>query len=226
MVIVRIIFQWKVLKWALLLLSIFLLVSCWLIWWANRSAVNAAEGRLYDDVADIPKELSEDRVALVLGCSKKIGDRDNLYFKYRIDAAVALWKRGQIRGFIVSGDNGTADYNEPEDMKQSLIEQGVPENNIVCDYAGFRTLDSIVRVKEVFGQTKVVVISQKFHNERAAYLAKEQGIDMIGLNAQSVGGRSKKKNNRREYLARVKMMIDIKFGKDPKFLGKMEQLGF
>ena len=205
---------------------LFVLICALFIWWANRQALNAAEGKLYDKVSELPANQCQARVALVFGCAQKIGDRDNLYFKYRIEAAIELWKSNLIRGFIVSGDNGRDTYNEPEDMKLALIRGGVPEDRIVCDFAGFRTLDSIVRLKKVFGEDKAVIISQKFHNERAAYLAQLHGIDIIGLNAKNVGAAAAKRNQTRERLARVKMILDSWFGKEPKFLGELEELGF
>ncbi len=226
MKIFSVIWSWSFFKNCLIIGLIGVVLVALLIWWANKAAIEAGEGKLYDDVAKMPAEDGKKRVALVFGCSEKIGSRDNLYFKYRIEAAAELWKAGNIRGFIVSGDNGAENYNEPEDMKQALIKKGVPAEKIVCDYAGFRTLDSVVRLKEVFDVTEVVFVTQKFHNERAAYLAEKEGIDFIGLNAQAVSGNAAKKTNTREYLARVKMLLDTLVSKSPKFLGDKEELGF
>src|SRR5690606_3791527 len=110
----------------------------------------------------------------------------NRYYQYRIDAAVALYKAGKVDYFIVSGDNGTKDYNEPEDMKNDLIAHGIPEERIYLDFAGFRTLDSVVRMEKIFGQRSFTVVSQEFHNRRAIYLAQRQGYDAVGLNARDV----------------------------------------
>ena len=97
----------------------------------------------------------------------------------------------------------------------------IPEDKIILDYAGFRTLDSVVRAKEIFGQNSITIISQPFHNERAIYLANNYGIEAIGYNAQDVEYWKKKlKIHGREYLARVKMFIDLCTGKQPKFLGE------
>jgi len=206
---------------------VFLVLGCLLlIWYANRAAVGAAKGRLYDSAADLPQEIGQDRVALVLGCSPKIGNRDNLYYVSRIEAALALWATKSVRGFIVSGDNSRADYNEPERMKESLMAGGVPEDKIVCDYAGLRTLDSVMRLKDVFGEDKVVIVSQRFHNERAIYLASHFGIDAVGVNAKAVEGYIARNNEKREYLARVKMLVDVMIGKKPKFLGDKESVDF
>jgi SanA protein len=105
-------------------------------------------------------------------------------------------------------------------MKTDLMAQGIPEERIHLDYAGFRTLDSMVRCKEIFGQNKVTVISQHYHNERAIYIAHKKGIDAIGFNAIDVGGSYGIKNHTREKLARVKMILDLLLNKQPKYLGE------
>jgi len=211
----------KMIRGGFILAFLGLIGSVSLIVWADRAAEKAAEGKLFNEAAEVP----ETPVALVFGCNKTFQGRENLYFKYRIEAAVALWKTGKVKCFIVSGDNHSHDHNEPEDMKNALVAAGVPAEKIVCDYAGLRTLDSVVRAKEIFGIEKVVLISQKFHNERAAYLAESIGLEVVGLNAQSVTGPAARKTESREKLARVKMWLDVNILKtDPKFLGKKEEL--
>ena len=105
-------------------------------------------------------------------------------------------------------------------MQLALMEKGIPECAITLDYAGFRTLDSVVRAKEIFGQNNITIISQKFHNERAIYLAENHGIKAVGYNAKNVIGRYGIKTKIREYFARTKVFIDIIFGITPKFLGE------
>jgi len=214
---------WGLVKLTLLLTSLAVIFFLLLMWWANSAAKSAGAESLYSDVNDLPDE-NEQRVALVLGCSEKIHGRTNLYFKYRIEAAYELWKTRSIRGFIMSGDNSRDDYNEPQDMKNALIKLGVPADKIVCDYAGLRTMDSVVRVDKIFGIKKIILVSQKFHNERAVYIAKSRGIDAIGYNAQDVKG---KEMNKREYLARVRMWVDENILKtSPKYLGEQEEVLF
>ena len=185
--------------------------------WANFAAVHAGQGKLYDDVSKVPSG----KVALVFGTDDRVkGGRENLYFRYRIDAAEALWKAGKIRLILVSGDNSEKYYNEPEKMKKALIERGVPKDRIVCDYAGLRTLDSVVRAKEIFGLNDMVFVSQRFHNERAAYLAKANGIAYCGFNARDVVTKGGLKTKLREVGARVKMWLDVRvLGTQPKHLG-------
>lgn len=173
--------------------------------------------KTYTDVNKIPKN----KVGLVLGTSKYlINGRVNLYYKYRINAAVTLYKSRKINYIIVSGDNGTKNYNEPSNFKQDLIKRGVPEDKIYLDYAGFRTLDSVIRVKKIFGQSSVTIISQEFHNERAIYLANYFGVNAVGFNAKNVPDKYGLKVELREYLARVKVFVDIALNVKPKFLGK------
>lgn len=161
------------------------------------------------------------KVGLLLGTSKYLKNgQKNLFYTYRIDAAVRLFKSGKIKYIIVSGDNGSETYDEPTTFKNDLVQRGIPSSRIYLDYAGFRTLDSIVRSKEIFGQESITVISQQFHNERAITLAEAKGIKAIGYNAKNVGGQSGIKVKVREAFARVKLMMDIMTFKSPKFLGK------
>ena len=141
----------------------------------------------------------------------------NKYFLYRIEAAVQLYEAKKIQYILVSGDNHRNDYNEPEEMKKALMERGVPEANIILDYAGFRTLDSVVRAKKVFGKERFLIISQQFHNQRALYLAQHHHIEAVGFNAQDVTAYYGLKTRVREYLARFKLFIDLWFEVTPRF---------
>lgn len=180
--------------------------------------------RIYNKVEDIPYN----KVALLLGTAPVTPyGGHNRYFDYRIDATASLYKSGKISYILVSGDNHKKGYDEPTWMKEALMKQGVPENAIILDYAGFRTLDSVVRSKEIFGQEKITIISQEFHNERAVYLAEHYGIDAVAFNAKDVELLRKKLKIAifREALSRVKMFIDIATGKKPKFLGEKIEIG-
>ncbi|SIT17403.1 SanA protein [Chryseobacterium ureilyticum] len=185
--------------------------------WANYSIKKESSALVSYNVADVP----ETKVALLLGTGKNLNNgMPNAYFYNRIKAASDLYKSGKIQYIIVSGDNSTKDYNEPEDMQMELIKQGIPQDKIILDHAGFRTLDSVVRAKDIFGQTKLVIISQKFHNERAVFLAKENGMEAFGYNAEDVNKYAGLKTNLREYLAKAKAYWDLLFGVEPKFGGE------
>jgi SanA protein len=185
--------------------------------YANITAVWASRGRLFDDVKDMPKT----RVGLVFGTTDRVNGLENMYFRYRIDAAEKMWKAGKLDTLIVSGDNSTKYYNEPGKMKQALIERGLPADRIVCDYAGLRTFDSVVRAKEIFGLDSIVFISQRFQNERAIYLATANGIHAIGFNARDVETHAGIRTRLREVGARVLMWLDVNcLGTRPHFLGE------
>jgi SanA protein len=176
-----------------------------------------ARGRTYSDVQSIPAR----RVGLVLGCSRLLPDgRRNGFFDNRIQAAASLIRAGKVDYLVVSGDNRVRGYDEPQDMKDSLVQAGVPAARIYCDYAGFRTLDSIIRAREIFGQTSITVVSQEFHNERAIFIGRYRGVDAIGFNAPEVGAYDSFKTRCRELIARANMLLDLfVVHRAPRFLG-------
>jgi SanA protein len=188
------------------------------IMFCNKVIWETSKNQIFSQLYELP----EYKTALVLGTSKYLmNGRVNLYFKNRIDKTVQLYKSGKINCIIVSGDNGSSAYDEPTQMKADLIKAGIPSSMIVCDYAGFRTLDSIVRAKLVFGCNNMVIISQKFHLERALYLAKRNNVKAVGLKAKDVPYWYNKSGYYRECLARVKAVYDVcLFNKQPKFLGE------
>lgn len=203
--------------------ALIIFVSVLLLTLAANYKLEAATKAFVFDSAD---KLPETKVGLLLGTSPNLRNgNDNPYFYYRIIAAVELFQKQKIRAIIVSGDNSKTYYNEPAAMKEALIKAGIPDTCIYLDYAGFRTLDSVVRAKEIFGQTQLIVISQKFHNERAVYLAQQMGIDARGYNAKDVGSNFGFKTKLREFFARDKVFIDLLFGVSPKFLGEKIHIG-
>ena len=169
---------------------------------ANWHTQRQTAAYLYDNAAQIPAH----KAALLLGTSP---------------VAAELYRAGKVRYIIASGDNRKHGYNEPEAMKAALIAQGIPAERIIPDYAGIRTLDSVLRARSIFGQPSYIIVSQKFHNERAVYLARAHGIRAVGYNAADVhlyaGGF---KTRVREYGARMKMYLDLLTGKQPKHGGE------
>jgi SanA protein len=200
------------------------LAAAGLLWVGAASllVVYAARGRTYSDPALTPAR----HVGLVLGCSRTLsGGWRNPFFDNRIQAAARLFRAGKVEYLVVSGDNHVRGYDEPKDMKDSLVEAGVPAARIYCDYAGFRTLDSIVRVREVFGQTSVTVISQEFHNQRAIFIARHRGVDAIGFNAADADTYDSFETKCREAMARANMLLDIfVFRRAPRFLGQKVEI--
>ncbi|VFB09394.1 SanA protein [Aeromonas salmonicida] len=212
-------------KFAKILLACFclLLVAAAMLLGYSEWTVSDTRHYTYDDVDAVPYN----RVALVLGTSKYlIGGSSNHYFKYRIKAAAELYNNGKVDYILVSGDNATVQYNEPRQMRRALIQAGIPAKVIYSDYAGFRTLDSIVRAKEVFGQAHFTVVSQAFHNERAIFIARHFGIEAVGFNAKDPSAYQGIKTRVREVFARLMGLLDLYvLDKGPKFLGEPIVIG-
>ena len=205
-------------KRLVLSLCAFLLLIVLFTVYANVKVDNAVASRIYSSVDSIP----HNKVALLLGTNplNKWG-RPNSYFTNRINTAAELYHAGKVDYIIASGDNHTKKYDEPTAMRDSLMAHGVPEERIILDFAGFRTLDSVVRAKEIFGCDSLTIISQADHNARALYLAEANGIEAVAIAAPLRAGRLvRTRLALREWLARDKMMLDIWFGKQPHFLGE------
>ena len=218
MFLISAIFMKKIFIRTSMVIVLLLIMSCIFIWFANHRIVRASNNLTYNNIENIPYNHS----GLLLGTSKHLkSGSPNPFFDTRIEAAATLYKTGKIKYIVASGDNSKKHYNEPQQMKDDLIALGVPDSVIYLDYAGFRTLDSIVRGREIFGQNSVTVISQKFHNERAVYIGRTYGISVIGFNAVDTEYTTNQFVRLREVLARLRAFIDVKIIKiQPKFLGE------
>ena len=166
--------------------------------------------------------VPNNKIGLLLGTSpvSSYTKKSNPYYYYRIDAAVRLYKSGKIKRILISGDNRHKSYSEPDMMKNDLMKRGIPGHHIYLDFAGFRTLDSVVRAKKVFKLNEFTIISQEFHNERAICLANWQGIEAVGYNAKDISVKKGVKVQIREIFARVKLVLDMIINKQPHFLGE------
>lgn len=208
---------WPVLAIALLLVIALVVAEGW-----TRVL---ARGLCHNSPANCPPHS----VGLVLGCSRTLANgHPNMYFTGRIQAAADLWNSGQVRGFIVSGDNRTRHYNEPDDMRAALVAKGVPAERIVCDYAGLCTYDSVARAHRIFGAKSLTIISQESHAERAVAIARHLGISAVALNAPlvPVNRPTFLKQWVRERAARVSMVFDFVTCRRPRHLGHPEPLPF
>lgn len=201
-------FRWGILLFLTTLLSIHIAFE-----WVAQTTSN----QLYTNIELVPTN----DVGLVLGTSKNASYGTNLYFKYRMQAAAELYHAGKIKHILVSGDNSVVGYDEPTDMMNYLIHLGVPAEHITRDYAGFRTYDSIVRCSKIFGQNKVTIISQEYHNRRALFIANNRGVEAIAFNAQDVYSHTPP----REYLARFAACLDVyMLNRQPRFWGQVERI--
>lgn len=171
-------------------------------WWVVKST----HDQIFFNIGQLP---SND-VALVLGTSKFVrSGKENLFFRYRMEATARLWKEGKIKYIILSGNNDSEYYNEPMDMQKALLKLGIPQDVMTLDYAGFRTFDSVVRCKEVFNQDKITIVSQNFHNARALYIGNHEGIEAVAFAAQDVPDGYSLRTLIREYMARPYAMLDV-----------------
>lgn len=188
----------------------------------NIWIVKSTESKVYWDL----KELPDHRIALVLGTSyRSAGGGPNPFFQKRIEMAATLYSMGKIDHFILSGDNSSRYYNEPNEMKKALIRKGVPSAAITLDYAGLRTLDSVVRSKKIFGQNKITIITQPFHSYRALFISRYYDMDAVAMVAEDPALEQTFKVHLREYLARTKAVLDLYiFKTDPRFLGEKEEI--
>ncbi len=186
---------------------------------------HSSSSSIYSDVSKVPPK----KAALVLGTAKHIrGGYKNYFYIYRMRAAIALWKAGKVKAIIVSGDNGTKYYDETTTMQQDLIKAGIPKRYITLDYAGFRTLDSVVRAEAIFDLEDYIIISQKFHLERAIFIAHTKGQKAIGFTAKDIPGTAAAyRMKAREYLARAKAFLDVYVLRtDPKFYGDKVRVNY
>lgn len=199
---------------SILLFGLLLIVPCG----CNLWIIYRTQDRLYNDVNLLPNK----KVALVLGTSRNLSNGHlNRYFKYRMEATVQLYQAGKIKHVIVSGSNHIRSYNEPREMWQALVARGIPSEAITLDYAGFRTLDSVVRCKKVFSQDDIIIVSQAFHNRRALFISDFYGLKAVGFNAEDVSFLEGIKTRVREYFARCKAVLDLYILRtQPKFLGE------
>ncbi|WP_312761365.1 ElyC/SanA/YdcF family protein [Epilithonimonas sp.] len=180
---------------------------------ANFWVFALTSGRTYTKISKVP---SRD-CALVLGTSPKMRSGiANPYFTARMDAVGTLYHHGKIKKIIVSGEK-SLNYDEPAAMKRFLVyTEGVPENIIIEDPKGFNTHKSILRCKNVYGQKNVIIVSQGFHNLRALFFARNNGMNALGFDAQDVSkNESFYRNHTREFFARVLAVFYYVLGISP-----------
>ena len=177
----------------------------------NQLVVNNAKGKTFSEIDSIEYR----KVGLLLGTTpqSRITKTTNYFFIYRIDAAERLYKAGMIEKILVSGDEHSLDgVNEPECMRDSLVARGIPASTIILDGKGYRTINSVINARKIYGLTSFTIISQEFHNERALYQAEHLGLGLVDIqafNAKNPNSTRALITYIREYFARVKMLWDI-----------------
>ena len=161
----------------MLFIIIFFIISIIIYFYIS----NYSKNFIYSNINDLPYN----KVGLALGTSPVTSSGStSLFFITRMEAVKDLIDNKRIDYVIVSGDNKTLSYNEPKYMRNYLLKLNIDSDAIISDYGGRRTLDSVLRSNEIFNQNKITIISQKFHNERAIFIARKNGIDAIAYNAK------------------------------------------
>ncbi len=185
--------------------------------WINLTMVHSTRDR----ITRRPEVLAGRPVAVVLGSQP-----DSAFTRKRLEAAARLYHAGIIRLILASGSNPTRYYNEPQAMKAGLIKLGVPAQAIVCDFAGFRTLDSVARAKHIFQIQRCIFVTQPFHLPRTLYLARHYGIDGLGYSAEDAEAWPARWHvGLREIAARVMAWLDIHLlATQPRYLGDKQPL--
>jgi SanA protein len=192
------------------------------VWATNIDVLSSASGLIFTDASTVPKS----DVALVLGTSPHNSQGGpNLFFERRMNAAAEIYRAKRVKKLLVSGDNGSAYYDEPNAMKAALMQRGIPESDIVLDFAGFRTLDSVVRAHKVFGVQQCLIVTDDFHLPRALFIANQEGMNAVGFQTQPLPRRVSPWTFIREVGARSLVWLDVRvFNRQPKFLGPKETI--
>jgi len=171
---------------------------------------------IYQNIEDVPPMPA----AIVFGAGIKSREAND-----RVATAVALYKHSKVKKLLMTGDNGHVNHNEPESMKNEAVTAGVPAADVTCDYAGFRTYDSLYRARNIFEVKKAVLVTQRYHLPRAMFLAQRLGLDVVGIDAgvRSYGVRQIW-YDLREVGAAEAAWLDILTERRSKYLGKKEPL--
>jgi len=189
----------------------------------NEWIVRSTRSSIFTEIDTVP----QNDVALVLGTGKLLrgSGKINPHFRKRVEAAAALYQAGKVKHLLLSGDNHVAGYDEPTDMAEALMALHVPPSAMTLDYAGFRTLDSVVRAQKVFGQKRVTIVTDDFHVARAVFLARHEGLDAVAFTSAKVSTLFSARTRVREVGARVKAALDVYvLHTKPHFLGEPIQI--
>ena len=186
------------------------LIGLLTIYLINYRIQSQAVGKLQTSIRQIPVE-NPPRIAIVLGAKVwDSGEPSNVLYD-RIVTAVELYRAGRVKKLLMSGDNPTANYDEPTAMKAAAVKLGVPESDVILDFAGRRTYDTCFRAKEIFAVEKAIIVTQEFHQARSIYLCNNLGVDSIGITAN----RRKYEGERywafREFFSRASAWFEMNF---------------
>lgn len=171
---------------------------------------------MYNEINAVP----EAQTALLLGARVYPSGRLSDIMRDRALIAIELYNAGKVEKILVSADHGQKEYDEVNAIKNFLLENNIPKEVIYLDHAGFDTYDSVTRAKDIFEVKSMTIVTQEFHLPRALYIAKKKNIPVYGMIADKQHYQDAQKYTFREYLARVKAVLEIMFGAKPKYLGE------
>ena len=174
----------------------------------------------------LPEDAPPKRVAIIFGAGLRRDGRPTAVLRDRVETGVQLYFDGKVKKLLMSGDNQVVEYNEPESMRQYAISLGIPEHDIVLDYAGRRTYDTCYRAKSIFGLESALLVTQKFHLPRALFLCNVLGIEAQGVEANNINysRRSLTFWNIREQFATFTAFMDVYIDKPTPILGQPEPI--
>lgn len=181
----------------------------------NTYIINSTKSQIFA----IQDNVTARQTALLLGARVYDDGRLSHVMEDRALTAIQLYQSGKVDKILISGDHGTSGYDEVNTIKDYLINQNVPQENIFTDHAGFDTYDSIYRARDIFEVDSMIIVTQKFHLPRAVYIANSLGVKSIGVVADRREYRDKERNQIRESVARIKAFLNVILKAEPKFLG-------
>lgn len=202
------------LKYFVFAILVFITLSA-IVFLLSYLIVNSASGKyIYKDADKLPHA----QVAIIPGAAILINGNLSPVLRDRVDMAIEIYKKGIVDKVLVTGNNSSVDYNEVIPMKKYLVKNGVPEQDIFTDYAGFDTYSSMYRARDIFKVSSMIVVSQAFHLPRAVYIARHLGLIAYGMEADR--GNYLLRNDVREIFGNVKALSDLFFKRQPKYLGE------
>lgn len=196
----------------LLILAIFGFAGLFSIYLINRHVYSVSDGKIETSITNIPPE-EPPRIAIVFGARVRSDGSPSDVLYDRVLTAVELYRAGRVKKLLMSGDNPTREYDEPTAMKRTAMELGVPENDIILDFAGRRTYDTCYRAKEIFEVKRAILVTQEFHLARSLYLCNNLGVESVGItaNRRTYEGEGNGKWAFREFFSVASAWLEINF---------------
>lgn len=202
----------------IVVLLVFVVLSAITFFSINKKVVNVGSDMIVG--AEQASDVIDADCILILGAGVRNDGTPSDMLADRLKVGIELYNSGAAPKILVSGDNSRKDYNEPEAMKLYCVENGVPEEDIVLDYAGFSTYESLFRARDVFCAENIIIVTQEYHLYRALYVAEKLGIGAVGVSADLRTYRGQSYRDLRETAARNKDFLFTLFMPEPTYLGE------